>query len=201
MEERKGDKVQEKRIPGELQGKPGCAKVCGTKAAPAKGWGKSGGNMKKILQGVVCLGVLTTVLLMTAAATEAHECSTMGAAGRYGFTLTGVLITSTGAVPVAAVGKATVDVSGHVTGGESRSVGGDYAEETMSGTLVVNSDCTGTMTVEFFENGALVRTSVLNVVFVNGQTELQMVQKSLTLPDGTTVPVVITANAKKQFLF
>jgi len=157
--------------------------------------------MGKMLKGVVCLGVLTTVLLMTAATTEAHECSSLGAAGRYGFTLTGVLITSTGTVPVAAVGKATVDVSGHVTGGESRSVGGDYAEETMSGTLVVNGDCTGTMTVEFFENGALARTSVLNVVFVNDQMELQMVQKSLTLPNGTTVPVVITANAKKQFLF
>ena len=156
--------------------------------------------MEKMLKGVVCLGVHTTVLLMTAATTEAHECSSLGAAGRYGFTLTGVLITSTGAVPVAAVGKATVDVNGHVTGGESRSVGGDYAEETMSGTLAINSDCTGTMTVEFFENGALARTSVLSVVFVNDQMELQMVQKSLTLPNGATVPVVITAIAKKQFL-
>jgi hypothetical protein len=109
-------------------------------------------------------------------------------------------ITSTGAVPVAAVGKVSVDPSGRVTGSESRSVGGDYAEETMSGTLTLNSDCTGTITVEFFENEALVRTSVLSVVFVSGQTELQMVQKSLTLPNGVTVPVVITANAKKQFL-
>jgi len=157
--------------------------------------------MKRMLQAIVFLGVLMNVALMSAATTEAHQCSMLGAAGSYGFTLTGVLITPTGAVPVAAVGKATVDISGHVTGGESRSVGGGYAEETMAGTLVVDSDCTGTMTVEFFENGTLVRTSVLKVVFVNGQAELQMVQKSLTLPDGTTVPVVITANAKKQFLF
>ena len=156
--------------------------------------------MKGMLQRVVCLGVLTTVLLMTAATAEAHECSMLGAAGRYGFTLTGVLITSSGAVPVAAVGKATVDASGHVTGGESRSVGGEYAEETMSGTLTVNSDCTGTMTVEFFEAGNLVRTSVLSVAFVDNQNELQMVQKSLTLPNGAAVPVVITAVAKKQFL-
>jgi hypothetical protein len=157
--------------------------------------------MKRIRKGLVCLSTLATALLMAAVTAQAHECSMLGAAGKYGFTLTGVLITSTGAVPVAAVGKATVDVSGHVTGSESRSVGGDYAEETMSGTLTVNSDCTGTMTVEFFENGALARTSVLSLVFVNGQMELQMAQKSLTLPNGITVPVVITAIAKKQFLF
>jgi hypothetical protein len=78
-------------------------------------------------------------------------------------------------------------------------VGGGYAEETISGTLTVNSDCTGTMTLEFFEAGTLARTSVLSVVFVKNQTELQMVQKSLILPNGATVPVVITAVAKKQF--
>ena len=156
--------------------------------------------MKSIMRtlGNTCLWL---TMAMVPAVAHGHECSMARAAGTYGFTLTGVLITSTGTIPVAAVGKATVDVSGHVTGGESRSVGGDYAEETMSGTLTVNSDCTGTMTVEFFENGALVRTSVLNVVFVNDQMELQMVQKSLTLPNGAMVPVVITANAKKQLLF
>jgi hypothetical protein len=155
--------------------------------------------MKRIIHAVVSLGILTALMLATSPVAAAHGCTNMEAAGKYGFTLTGVLITATGAVPAAAVGKAIVDTSGHVTGSEARSVGGGYAEETLSGTLTVNSDCTGTLTLEFFEAGTLVRTSVLSVVFVNNQTELQMVQKSLTLPNGAAVPVVITAVAKKQF--
>jgi len=147
----------------------------------------------------MCLGMLMTAMLAMAPRSEAHGCTMLNAAGKYGFTLTGVLITSMGEVPAAAVGKAIVDVGGRVTGGESRSVGGGYAEETMTGTLTLDNDCTGTMTLEFFEAGTLVRTSVLSVVFVDNQSELQMVQKSLTLPNGASVPVAITAVAKKQF--
>jgi hypothetical protein len=144
-------------------------------------------------------GTIMTAMLALTPPADAHGCTMMDAAGKYGFTLTGVLLTSTGPVPAAAVGRAVVDFSGHVTGTEARNLGGGYAEETMSGTLSLNSDCTGTMTLEFFEAGTLVRASVLSVVFVDHQQELQMVQKSLTLPNGATVPVVITAVAKKQF--
>lgn len=153
--------------------------------------------MKKITKTLVSMGVLLVAAMVGGNSVHAHECTMLGAAGKYGFTLTGVLITSAGAVPAAAVGKAVVDASGHVTGTESRSVGGDYADETLSGTLTLEPDCTGTMTVEFFENGTLVRTSVLSVVFVSNQTEIQMIQKSLTLPNGAAVPVVITVVAKK----
>lgn len=155
--------------------------------------------MNRMIKAGGCLGILMAAILAVPSRSEAHGCSMLNAAGKYGFTLTGVLITSTGAVPAAAVGKAIVDTSGHVTGGESRSVGGGYAEETLTGTLTLDNDCTGTMTLEFFEAGTLVRTSVLSVVFVNNLTELQMVQKSLTLPNGAAVPVVITAVAKRQF--
>jgi len=68
-------------------------------------------------------------------AARAHSCSTQRAAGDYGFTLTGVILTSSGSVPAAAVGRATVDVSGHVTGSEARSVAGGYADETLTGSL------------------------------------------------------------------
>jgi hypothetical protein len=130
---------------------------------------------------------------------QANQCTAESGTGSYGFTLTGVLIASTGPVPIAAVGRASVDVSGHVTGTEARSVGGGFANETLSGTITVNPDCTGSMTLEFFENGALVRTSVLSTVSVNKQRELQMMQSSLTLPNGVSVPVVVTVNAKKIF--
>jgi len=156
--------------------------------------------MKSIMRtlGKTCLWL---TMAMAPAVAHGHECSMARAAGTYGFTLTGVLITSTGAVPAAAVGRAVVDVNGHVTGTEARSVGGGYADETLSGILTLNDDCTGSMTLNFYEDGQLARTSVLSVVFVSHQTELQMVQKSLTLPDGTVVPIVITANAKKQSPF
>jgi len=45
----------------------------------------------------------------------------------------------------------------------------------------------------------LVRTSVLSLVFDNNQREIRMVQKSLTLPNGTALPVVITVEARKMF--
>jgi hypothetical protein len=56
------------------------------------------------------------------------------------------------------------------------------------------------MTLNFYEAGTLVRTSVLSVVFVDNQQELRMVQKSFTLPNGANLPVVITAEAKRTFI-
>jgi len=140
---------------------------------------------------ILCLGLLLGSLA------QAGQCSQETAAGKYGFTLTGWLILPTGAVPAAAVGQASVDTKGNVTGTEARSVGGGYADESLSGILSVNSDCTGSMTLNFYEGGQLVRTSVLSIVFVDNQRELRMVQKSLTLPNGTPLPVVITVNAKR----
>jgi hypothetical protein len=153
--------------------------------------------MKSMMKLVVCVGVMTVASLMLSQSARAHECTMARAAGSYGFTLTGVLLTPAGPVPAAAVGLATVDSGGHVTGTEARSVGGGYGDETLSGTLVVNSDCTGTITLNFYEAGQLVRTSDLSIVFVENQRELRMVQKSLTLPNGVNVPVVITVDAKK----
>ena len=107
------------------------------------------------------------------------------------------MILPAGAVPAAAVGKATVDSRGNVTGTEARSVGGGYAHESFTGSLTINSDCTGSMTLNFFEAGQPARTSVLSIVPVDDKKEICMVQKSLTLPNGTSVAVVITADARR----
>jgi hypothetical protein len=90
-------------------------------------------------------------------------------------------------VPAAAVGQATVDSRGNVTGTEARSVGGGYADESF----------TGSMTLNFFEAGQPARTSVLSIVLVDDKKEIRVVQKSLTPPDGTSVPVVITSDARR----
>jgi hypothetical protein len=142
---------------------------------------------------------LSCMLVSLAPSARAARCSSPGVAGSYGFTLSGQVILSTGPVPIAAVGKATLDAGGNVSGSESRSVGGGFADETFAGSYVVNEDCTGTATIRFYESGQLVRTSVLSLIFDNNQREIRMVQRSLQLPNGAFLPVVITVEARRVF--
>ena len=155
---------------------------------------------RNIASTLLVITFLATMLLSMAPSAQAQQCSMAGVAGKYGFTLTGTLLLPTGPVPAAAVGTATLKADGTISGTEARNVGGGFANETFTGTFTVNPDCTGTSTVKFFdESGALVRTSVISLVFDDSMRELRVVQQSLTLPDGTNVPVVITAKARKMF--
>ena len=140
----------------------------------------------------LCLGVAPAVR-------AAETCSNAKAAGQWGFTLTGTLILPTGLVPGAAVGRFGVDAAGNVSGTEARNVGGGFANETITGSWTVNSDCTVTLNVNIYESGVLVRTSVLAGVFVDNSSKIRAVQESLALPDGTTIPVVITVEGNKLF--
>jgi hypothetical protein len=129
----------------------------------------------------------------------AEKCSNAKAAGDWGLTLTGTLILPTGPVPAAAVARARIDAAGNISGTEARNVGGGFANETITGSWNVNSDCTATLTVIIYESGVLVRTSVLSAVFVDDSSKMRAVQESLTLPDGTPIPVVITLDGNKLF--
>jgi len=146
------------------------------------------------------LAILSFAVLLASLAPAAHAatCSTATVAGNWGLTLTGTLLLPTGPVPAAAVVRATADINGNLTGTEGRNVGGGYADETFNGNWTVNADCTATGTVSFYQAGQLVRTSVLTLVFDNNSREVRMVQKSLTLPDGTELPVVVTVEGRKQ---
>lgn len=139
------------------------------------------------------------VVSMASPSALAQQCSLAGAAGAYGFTGTGTLLLSTGAVPIAAVGRINLRADGTLSGTEARSAGGDFANETLTGTWTVNANCTFRITAQVFVSGALVRTSVLSGVLDQNMTEARDVQKSLTLPDGTNVPVVITFEARRIF--
>ena len=154
---------------------------------------------RKTVSSTLMIILLVTIFLSAAPSAQAQQCSMAGAAGKYAFTLTGVLITPAGPVPGAAVGRATLSAEGNVSGTEARNVGGGFADETFTGTTTVNPDCTGIATIKFFESGVLVRTSVISIVFDDNMKEFRFVQKSLTLPDGTNVPVVVTGEAKKMF--
>jgi hypothetical protein len=148
------------------------------------------------------LGVTTTYLLILFGVlgqqANAATCSTATVAGDWGFTLTGTVILPSGPIPLAAVLRGTADVDGNVVGIEARNLGGSYADETFRGKWIVGPECVATATVEFKENGQLVRTSVLTVVFDNNSKQARMVQKSLTLPNGAELPVIATVEGAKH---
>jgi hypothetical protein len=149
---------------------------------------------------LVAISIATLYLSLAQAAQADDGCSVGNAAGGWGFTLTGTLILPTGPVPAAAIARITFDARGNITSAtEARNVGGGFANETITGSWTVNSDCTGTLTGNVYESGILVRTSVLSIVFVDNMREVRMVQQSLTLPGGTTLPVVITVDGKRLY--
>ena len=156
---------------------------------------------RNITRSALLILSIATLHMSLAPAVRAQNktCSTAQAAGEWGFTLSGTILLPTGPIPAAAVVRATVDAQGNGTGTEPRNVGGDFANETLTASWTVNSDCTGTLTVNAYESGVLVRTSVLSLVFVDNMSEVLLVQQSLTLPGGATPPVVITADGKRVF--
>ena len=155
--------------------------------------------MRKPALAIATGALIATVLLGFASPAEAQQCSMERGAGYYAFTLSGVAILPTGPVPIAAVGTATLDSNGKVAGTESRSVGGDFADEMLTGTYTVNANCTGTATLQIYESGQLVRTSVLSLIFDSDQQAYRMVQQSLELPNGVFLPVVATAEGRRIF--
>jgi hypothetical protein len=144
---------------------------------------------------IISFGLLVSALVPAA---QAATCSAATVKGDWALTLSGSLLLPTGPVPVAAVVKATLNLDGTVKGGEARNVGGQYADETLSGTFTVNADCTGSATVNFFEDEQLVRTSTLTMIFDDNSKEVRMVQKSLVVPKDTTLPVTILIEGRKQ---
>jgi hypothetical protein len=130
---------------------------------------------------------------------EGRQCSATLEAGDWAFTYSGTVITPAGPVPVASGGRFTAKADGTFTGKETASVGGQVADETLSGTFSVNADCTAVYIASVFLDGTLVRTSTLNIVYDNNGRSARGIFASLVLPDGTTLPTVITIDAAKIF--
>lgn len=124
-------------------------------------------------------------------------CSLASVAGNYGFTLNGTLLLPSGLVPLAAIGKVTLTAQGNASGTEARNSGGSFANETLTATFTVNPDCTGAATIMAFESGQLVRTAVVSAVWDDNSNEIREVTQSVTLPDGTSIPAVLTVEARK----
>lgn len=132
----------------------------------------------------------------TSHANDSGHCSRASVAGKWAFTTTGSI---PGIGPVAAVGSFTADASGNLEGSQARSLNGDVADETFTGTATVNPDCTGTDVIQVFESGVLVRTSTLSVLYDENGREVRAIFTSLVLPDGTSLPTILTIEAKRVF--
>lgn len=148
---------------------------------------------------VIGLGLL---LLSIAPNLHASQCSSATGAGHWEFTVTGMVILPTGAaVPVAQVGSYTADKAGNVAGSQTRSLGGNVAEETLTGTTSTNPDCTGKATVYVYDkqSGALVRTSTLDYVFVEDGRQIRGIITSVVLPNGASLAPVLTIEYRRIF--
>lgn len=136
-------------------------------------------------------------MVATVRADEGAPCSLATVAGNYGFTVSGTLLLPSGPVPLAAIGRATLTAQGTASGTEARNLGGSFTNETLTATFMVNGDCTGTATLMAFESGHLVRTVVVSLMWDDNSNELRQVSQSVTLPDGASVPSVLTVEARK----
>jgi len=136
------------------------------------------------------------VLAALLPAAHGQSCSLARAAGTYGVTNSGTVV---GVGPRAAVGIITLDAAGNLTNGKATSsLNGSITDETFSGTYTVNADCTGTTTFDISDlSGNLLLTVAGDLAWDDNMRELRFIFTSAVLPDGTSLPIVITGDARK----
>jgi len=156
---------------------------------------------RNIVRTIFFLATLLLSLAAVALADDDGTCSNARVAGEWGYSETGTLYLPTGAVPYASVGSYTLDADGNLSGSRTASAGGAIKNATIKGTATVNSDCTGTETLSFYDptSGSLTSTAVKFVVYVDHAREARKIVTSAALANGTSVGAVLTTNAKKQF--
>jgi len=144
------------------------------------------------------IGLFIGMILSMAAPQAQAGCSDWALAGTWGFTTTGtIILPNVGPAPVGAVGRISFDGKGNVSGKQTRSVGGQVADETFSGTYKVDADCTANFTAQVFLDGVLVRTSTVFLTLDNDRREIRAIFTSSFLPDNTPLPSILTAEAKR----
>jgi hypothetical protein len=146
---------------------------------------------KKMSLARAAIGALLLATLVSIAPTaRAHGCSMFDVAGAYAYTSSGTIVTpAVGAF--ATVGHVTFSASGSISGAQTTSIAGNFFDETVSGTYSVNPDCTGTATVNIYHGTTLARSTNLNLVWDDNETDV----RAIFLTAGTA----ITIDAKKMF--
>jgi len=134
---------------------------------------------------IALVSTLCSAILGLAQAVQAHECSLADAAGNYGYTSTGTIVTPP-VGPFTAVGHVTLTESGTFSGAQTTSIGGNLVAEILQGTFSVNPDCTGSMTGYVYHGTTLVRTSMLNLVWDAHENEVH----AIYLTPGTNISIL-----------
>ena len=160
--------------------------------------------MKRNVRSTTILILFCTALAMstlpTARAQNLEEggCSNAIAAGKWGFTNAGTVFLPGGPAPVVVVGSFKLDAGGNLEGTQTRSLNGlPVDRETTSGTVLVNSDCTGTATISVFHSGVLNRTVTLDLVFVENLRGVRGVVTSFITASGANIGNVLTFDGKR----
>jgi hypothetical protein len=121
--------------------------------------------------------MMLTVTLLTpslgSAADDGRHCKEASLEGDWGFTLSGTVTPAPAVTPAAAVGIFTVDRVGNVSGRDTVSANGTVLQETFSGTLIVNPDCTGSATLD----SSIVGETHLDFVLVAKKKEILLIRK------------------------
>lgn len=142
--------------------------------------------------------MLSTMLILTMISppAQAAQCSQASAAGSWAYTYNGTAYVPDAAL-IAAVGHFHQDAKGTVTGGQTHTLAGQTEVEDISATATVNSNCTGSATINVYLAGVLLRTSTVDVAYDRDGNHVRMVFTSLTLADGTVIPVVATLDGNR----
>jgi hypothetical protein len=134
----------------------------------------------------------------SAQAEPAWTCTAPKVAGDWGYSETGTVYFPSGPIPYASVGSYTLDADGNLSGARTASAAGTILTATLKGTATVNSDCTGTLTINFYDgNGNLQNTVTKFLVYVDHGREARAIVTSVQKPDGSSVPTVLTTSARK----
>lgn len=134
--------------------------------------------------------ILCSALLGVAQTAHASKCTISNVAGKYGYTSTGTIV-NPAVGPFTAVGRIELTETGTLSGAQTASIAGNFADETFEGTFTVNPDCTGTATVYVYRGGTLVRTSLLLLVWDDRRREA----RGVFLTAGTNISI----NGRKMF--
>jgi hypothetical protein len=139
----------------------------------------------------LAIAAVTMLALGVAPAAKADDkgCSNVIVQGTFAYTGTGSIAgPSAAAGPFVEVGTQTFDGKGGTSYAATLSANGNILQVTATGTYAVNSDCTGTMTLQVAPIGI-----TLHVFFVvaNGGNEIQAIE--------TDPGLVITRAARKLF--
>jgi hypothetical protein len=144
------------------------------------------------------LAALMLGVLGTAFANDSASCNNKLIAGSYGFTVQGTKLGGAGPVgPQVGVAMAQFDGNGNFSQIDTVTIDGtvvaDFTHTPATGTYTVNSDCTGTFTINFTDGRPPVVTSF--IVVENG-TEIDAV---VTSAGGAQGILATSSVGKKRF--